>query len=647
MSFLLSISKFVPGTSLPSDGYIMKVCQHFSISLSTYSTILILLTLSILSNPVESIELIQNGGFESGNLDNWIGINYTSDIGGLFISDIVTGQIHSGSYSMNARGPEINMLYQTVYIPSEGTLILSFWYKVTTGASSPVLFIVTDQTYNPTYARWSDNGTVHNWEKVSLDLSSVTNGSNHDIGWYFSMTSSVSYFIDTINLTYIPPSPSVTLSMTPTNSPSPSVSNQVENDKKGINNLPLFTFIIPVAGGICCLCTILIVLIVCVIRGDKEHKRKYNHEMTKPNVRQARSTIRNNDTEMIEVWTSDGQISFINPVCSFNGNENPSGSHRKSNTIINQGFKVDNASTINVSSASRNVSHQSSNKAREEISTPVILLVQPSDDIVRVKGHKRNLSNMSITSISSGKVEDKRNQKQVSTQVSPNHHKTGKSLPTKNNTNGNQPSSRPNSSKRDSRNSSRHTGNKQLDPTDLIYGNVSENTNRVDPNIVDRNGSGLRIPQTYDAVNSRPKSVEYGFIPSVVTKILDNDEITDDDISDLSDTPVVIENKDPKVVNKLSQSKSEEINRDRHCSTFVDRHGRGLTVEHSMSYGNLNSDGIINEEPEEMDNAGIYVNISTSMYPIDQKVKFQRDHVFVPIRHSNVYDGVEVDNKLV
>ncbi len=75
-----------------------------------------------------STQLIQNGGFESGNFTNWT-------LGGVTTPTISTVQKHSGTYSAldgASSGSEPNgddNLYQTITIPSTATkATLTFWY---------------------------------------------------------------------------------------------------------------------------------------------------------------------------------------------------------------------------------------------------------------------------------------------------------------------------------------------------------------------------------------------------------------------------------------------------------------------------------------------------------------------------------------
>ena len=77
-------------------------------------------------------QLIQNGGFENGNLTNW-------SAGGVYLPFVVTGHAHSGKYSAQlgaSSGSEPNgnsSLYQTITIPSTVTsATLTFWYWAST-----------------------------------------------------------------------------------------------------------------------------------------------------------------------------------------------------------------------------------------------------------------------------------------------------------------------------------------------------------------------------------------------------------------------------------------------------------------------------------------------------------------------------------
>jgi hypothetical protein len=75
-----------------------------------------------------SSQLIQNGGFETGNFTNWT-------LGGVALPTIATVQKHAGTYSAlvgASSGSEPNgddNMYQTITIPSTATKVtLTFWY---------------------------------------------------------------------------------------------------------------------------------------------------------------------------------------------------------------------------------------------------------------------------------------------------------------------------------------------------------------------------------------------------------------------------------------------------------------------------------------------------------------------------------------
>jgi len=120
-------------------------------------------------------QLIQNGGFDTGNLTNW-------SAGGAALPTIVTGHAHSGTYSSQlgaSSGSEPNgnsSIYQTITIPSTATkATLTFWYWPST----------TDTiTYDWQEAQvQNSSGTTlaqimkvcsnaHAWTQVTYDLTS-------------------------------------------------------------------------------------------------------------------------------------------------------------------------------------------------------------------------------------------------------------------------------------------------------------------------------------------------------------------------------------------------------------------------------------------------------------------------------------------
>lgn len=113
LTFTASSTAATGTSTVTVTGTSGSITQHATISLTVTAP---------------STQLIQNGGFETGTLANWI-------TGGVYSPFVETVQKHSGTYSAQlsaSSGAEPNgdsSLYQTITIPSTATkATLTFWY---------------------------------------------------------------------------------------------------------------------------------------------------------------------------------------------------------------------------------------------------------------------------------------------------------------------------------------------------------------------------------------------------------------------------------------------------------------------------------------------------------------------------------------
>ena len=125
------------------------------------------------------VELIKNGGFETGNLSNWTSVGDGNH-------EVSTDDVHSGIYAGligYKTAPIIkngkSAIYQEVSIPSGATKInLSFWYKFYTSDRCPYDYIRiylkdTSDTILKTYLDWCcegcEVGTTHTygWNQIT------------------------------------------------------------------------------------------------------------------------------------------------------------------------------------------------------------------------------------------------------------------------------------------------------------------------------------------------------------------------------------------------------------------------------------------------------------------------------------------------
>ena len=154
----------------------------------------------------EAIELITNGGFETGDWTGWTH-------GGVLEQSITTRDPHTGQYAALLGDPNhgntnvplgSNWCSQTFNVPSGGPTALSFWYRIETyDGGSHDYFEVLIVDSEGSYSILQDAGTGEwgtyqdlGWKSVSYDMTGFA-GSAVSLELIFSESNTIDKFLNT------------------------------------------------------------------------------------------------------------------------------------------------------------------------------------------------------------------------------------------------------------------------------------------------------------------------------------------------------------------------------------------------------------------------------------------------------------------
>ena len=192
-----SVSGSIPGNGLVTVTVSTNAATA-ALGNGIYNTTLLLsnqtshLTQSLVDSALVGQSLVQNGGFETGNLTSWA----LSGSSSLFAVSSTSTYVHSGAYGLNAKANSLGYITQNLPTAPGQTYQLSFWFFITSSHSGQLF----QANWNGATI-YSSSSPPTSWNNQKFIVTATSTNTQIQFGLNSASSNSRSFALDDISVT--------------------------------------------------------------------------------------------------------------------------------------------------------------------------------------------------------------------------------------------------------------------------------------------------------------------------------------------------------------------------------------------------------------------------------------------------------------